>query len=58
MPRGVTYAQSLGVRGDASVVTKRSGDMTFNTNAALSYEYGPIACDGSTWRHLHTGATY
>ena len=55
---GVVRSRGLGYQVDVSKLTKAAGDMATNTNAALSCGVGPVICDGTTWKHLYTGATY
>lgn len=43
---------------DISITAKASGNRAMNTNAALSSGAGPVICDGTTWKHLVSGATY
>ena len=35
-----------------------NGDVAYNTNGALSCGVGPAVYNGTSWKNLHTGATY
>lgn len=37
---------------------KLAGLMAWNTNTGLSCGSGPVICDGVSWKHMFTGATY
>ena len=51
-------AQSFGVRCDVSALSKTANSVAYNTNASLSCGVGPVVCNGVTWKHLYSGATY
>lgn len=50
--------RSLTFECDVALLTRTAGSQAYNTNAALSCGVGPVTCDGTTWRHVHSGATY
>jgi len=54
----VVTTKSLTTEADLSVITKSANAMAYNTNSGLSCGVGPVVCDGTSWKHLFTGATY
>lgn len=44
--------------GSLAHATKFNGGMMYNSNSSLSCGAGPVASDGSVWKHLITDATY
>lgn len=43
---------------NVALLARTAGTMAHNTNATLSCGVGPVACDGTTWTNLASGATY
>lgn len=54
----VLRSRSFELACDVSKLTLTAGDMAYNTNAALACGVGPVVCNGTTWKHLHTDLTY
>jgi hypothetical protein len=50
--------ESFGFRCDVSTLSRATNSMAYNTNAALACGAGPVVCDGTSWKHVFTGATY
>jgi hypothetical protein len=55
---GTVTSRTFDFSAKASRLAKVANAMAFNNEAALSCGVGPIICDGTTWKHLYTGATY
>lgn len=51
-------SKALGLGVDVSLLAKNNGDLAYNTNAGLGCGVGPVACNGTAWKHLYTGDTY
>lgn len=54
----VVTARSLTTECDVSKLAKTANTMAYNTNAALGCGIGPVVCNGTSWKHLFSGATY
>jgi hypothetical protein len=52
-------AQSFDFKVDVSKLIKtNANDCAFNSNAALACGTGPVVTNGTSWKHIYTGATY
>jgi hypothetical protein len=55
---GTIASKALDFPVNVALLTKHNGDMATNTNGSLACGTGPVICNGTTWKHLYTGATY
>lgn len=55
---GHLIVKSFGIQVDITNIDKTANDMAYNTNAALACGAGPVVSNGTTWKHLYSGATY
>jgi hypothetical protein len=55
---GTTTSEDSGFRVDVNNVVRSANGRCWNTNAARSCGVGPVQCNGTTWTHEITGATF
>lgn len=55
---GSVRSMSFDFKVDVGLLTRAAHDRAYNTNASRACGVGPVICDGTTWKHIYTGATY
>lgn len=55
---GTIHSKTFDYQADVAKLAKAQGNMAYNNNGARSCGVGPVVCDGTTWKHIYTGATY
>ncbi|HVI77813.1 MAG TPA: hypothetical protein VM715_06550, partial [Candidatus Acidoferrum sp.] len=51
-------SDDFGFRVKLGGIAKTVNGRAFNTDNTLTCGVGPVLCDGTTWKHLYTGATW
>jgi hypothetical protein len=55
---GSLASEAINFKVDVNSVTRAANSFCWNTNAARSCGIGPVMCDGTTWKHMITAATF
>jgi hypothetical protein len=55
---GTITSEAQNMRCDVNTLQRVANSLAWNTNAGRSCGVGPVKCDGTTWTHVITGATF